>query len=387
MTVPLRIAMVAGEASGDILGAGLLQELQQQFPGLQAEGIGGELMLAQGFNSLYPLERLSVMGLTEVLGRLPELLRIRRQLVRRWRDNPPDLVIGIDAPDFTLGLERQLHDAGLTTVHYVSPSVWAWRRKRVISIKRGTDLMLTLLPFEAEFYRQHQQRVAFVGHPLADQFPLLAQTAESRTRLGVDVDARILALLPGSRGGEISRLAEPFLQAARLLHQRFPDLQFLLPAANTSRYDTLKQLIDEKFADLPVRLLLKRSGEVMAASDVILIASGTATLEAMFCKKPMVVAYRLSGLTYQILSRLVKSPWVSLPNLLAGEGLVPEILQDAVTPERLCQEVTHWLENPQACKDLTERFTALHQTLQGGASRRAAQAIVELLKDKQVQNV
>lgn len=387
MTVPLRIAMVAGEASGDILGAGLLQELQQQFPGLQAEGIGGELMLAQGFDSLYPLERLSVMGLTEVLGRLPELLRIRRQLVRRWRDNPPDLVIGIDAPDFTLGLERQLHDAGLTTVHYVSPSVWAWRRKRVVSIKRGTDLMLTLLPFEAEFYRQHQQRVAFVGHPLADQFPLLPQTAENRARLGIDADARVVALLPGSRGGEVGRLAEPFLQAARLLHQRFPELQFLLPAANTSRYDTLKQLIDEKFADLPVQLLLKRSGEVMAASDVILIASGTATLEAMFCKKPMVVAYRLSGLTYQILSRLVKSPWISLPNLLAGEGLVPEILQDAVTPERLCQEVTHWLESPQACHDLAEQFTALHQTLQGGASRRAAQAIVELLKDKQVQNV
>lgn len=382
--MPLKIAIVAGEASGDILGAGLIATLRAHFPDLQAEGIAGELMQAQQVESLFPMERLSVMGLTEVLGRLPELLSIRKQLIHRWIDNPPDVFIGIDAPDFTLKLERKLHDAGIPSVHYVSPSVWAWRRKRVVSIKQGTDLMLTLFPFEAQFYRENQQRVAFVGHPLADQFPLEALTQPSRKALNVDEKSVFVGLLPGSRRGEIAKLAEPFLDAARLLHQHNPQLQFLLPAANSARYDTLKQLIDKRYRELPIRLFLKQSGDVMAASDVILIASGTATLEAMFCKKPMVVAYRLSGLTYFILSRLVKSPWISLPNLLAGQLLVPEILQDDVTPERLSQEVQFWLDNPQSCTELKERYLQLHETLRGGASQRAANAILELLKDKQV---
>ena len=382
--MPLRIAIVAGEASGDILGAGLIKSLKAYFPDVEVEGIAGELMLAEGAKTLYPLERLSVMGLTEVLGRLPELLNIRKELIQRWKNNPPDLFIGIDAPDFTLKLERKLHDAGITTVHYVSPSVWAWRRKRVVSIKQGTDLMLTLLPFEADFYREHQQRVAFVGHPLADQFPLKPDTEGQRQVLGVDQNARVIALLPGSRGGEVSRLATLFLEAARLLHQRYPDLEFLLPAANQARYDFLKQLIDSDYPDLPVKLLLKQSGAVMAASDVILIASGTATLEAMFCKKPMVVAYRLSALTYFILSKLVKSRWISLPNLLAKETLVPEILQNHVTPDRLVNEIDTWLNDPEACQELEKRFTQLHELLRGGASQRAAQAIVELLNDKQV---
>ena len=382
--MPLRIAIVAGEASGDILGAGLIKALKAHYPDLEVEGIAGELMLAEGVQSLYPLERLSVMGLTEVLGRLPELLKIRKQLIQRWTANPPDLFIGIDAPDFTLKLERKLHDAGITTVHYVSPSVWAWRRKRVVSIKQGTDLMLTLLPFEADFYREHQQRVAFVGHPLADQFPMQPDTEGQRQLLGVDKQARVIALLPGSRGGEVSRLAVPFLETAKQLYQRYPDVEFLLPAANSARYDDLKQLIDTDYPDLPVKLLLKQSGTAMAASDVILIASGTATLEAMFCKKPMVVAYRLSAFTYFILSKLVKSPWISLPNLLAKETLVPEILQDQVTPDRLVNEIDAWLNDPAACQELEKRFTQLHELLRGGASQRAALAIVELLNDKQV---
>ena len=382
--MPLKVAIVAGEASGDILGAELIRALKLHYPDLQVEGIAGELMLSEGAQTLYPLERLSVMGLTEVLGRLPELLKLRNQLIQRWIENPPDLFIGIDAPDFTLKLERKLHDAGITTVHYVSPSVWAWRRKRVISIKRGTDLMLTLLPFEADFYREHQQRVAFVGHPLADQFPMSPNTLGQRQALGIDQQARVIALLPGSRGGEVSRLAVPFLETAKQLHLRYPDLTFLMPAANSARYDYLKQLIDTDYSDLPIRLLLKQSAAVMAASDVILIASGTATLEAMFCKKPMVVAYRLSALSYCILSRLVKSRWISLPNLLANESLIPEVLQDQVTPERLVKEIDVWLNDSNACNAIEARFTQLHDLLRGGASQRAAQAIVELLNDKQV---
>lgn len=384
--MPLRIAIVAGEASGDILGAGLISALKVHYPDLHAEGIAGELMQAEGVQSLFPMERLSVMGLTEVLGRLPELLKIRKHLIQRWIDDPPDVFIGIDAPDFTLKLERKLRDVGITTVHYVSPSVWAWRSKRVISIKKGTDLMLTLFPFEADFYRDHQQRVAFVGHPLADHFPIEPDSRMNRQLLGVDEHVRLVALLPGSRGGEVSRLAEPFLNAARLLYQRDPDLQFLMPAANAVRYETLKEMLETRFSDLPVKLFLKQSGEVMAASDVILIASGTATLEAMFCKKPMVVAYKLSSLSYCILSRLVKSPWIALPNLLAGEALVPEVLQNAVTAERLCDEVQYWLDHSDACADLTRRYTSLHETLRGAASQRAAQAVVELLNDKRVFN-
>ena len=380
--MPLKLAIVAGEASGDILGAGLIKALKAHYPDLIVEGIAGDLMQAEGARSLFPLERLSVMGLTEVLGRLPELLSIRKQLIQHWAENPPDLFVGIDAPDFTLRLERKLHDLGITTVHYVSPSVWAWRRKRVHSIKQGTDLMLTLLPFEADFYREHQQRVAFVGHPLADQFPMQPNTEDYRQKFAVQPDQRVVALLPGSRGGEVSQLAKPFLEAAKRLSSRYPDLTFLMPAANQARFTYLSELIATDYAALPLTLTLKQSGEVMAASDVILIASGTATLEAMFCKKPMVVAYRLSTLTYAILSRLVKSPWISLPNLLANKTLVPEILQNEVTPEKLAQAVERWLEDPSACEEVTHEFQRLHQQLRGGASEKAALAIIELLNEK-----
>lgn len=382
--MPLRVAMVAGEASGDILGAGLIKSLKSFYPDLEVEGIAGELMIAEGAKSLYPIERLSVMGLTEVLGRLPELLKIRKQLKQRWIDDPPDLFIGIDAPDFTLKLERYLHDAGILTVHYVSPSVWAWRRKRVESIKQGTDLMLTLLPFEADFYRQHQQRVAFVGHPLADQFPLEPDVKASKRVLGYHEQANIIALLPGSRSGEVTKLADPFLQAAKVLHQRYPEVQFVMPAANQARYEYLKKLIDADYAHLPIKLVFKQSDHAMNASQVIIIASGTATLEAMFCKKPMVVAYRLSGLTYFILSRLVKSRWISLPNLLAKQSLVPEILQDEVTGLKLADEVERWLCHPEDCQALEKRFRSLHEDLRGGASDRASKAIHQLLLEKQV---
>jgi len=382
MSRVLKVAIVAGEASGDILGAGLIQALKQQYPLLHVEGIGGELMQAQGCESLYPMERLSVMGLVEVLGRLRELVGIRRQLVRRWIEQPPDLFIGIDAPDFNLGLEQSLHDAGITTVHYVSPSVWAWRKKRVHKIKRSTDLMLTLFPFEAAFYQEHQQRVAFVGHPLADQIPLQPDRLAARIALGLAPSAEVIALLPGSRAGEVSQLATPFLDAARLLTQRRPGIAFVLPAASQQRHDELQKLIQSHYSDLKVHLILKQSHQALYACDAVLIASGTATLEAMLCKRPMVVAYRMSPITFRILSYLVSITSVSLPNLLAGRQLVPEVLQNEVTPQRLADEIERLLDDQAERQALLEAFTHLHHSLRLNADVQAARAITELLEQK-----
>lgn len=331
----LRIAILAGEASGDILGAGLLHALHGRVEQLEIVGVGGELMAAQGLRSRFPMERLSVMGLVEVLGRLPELLRRRARLAEELIADPPDVFVGIDAPDFNLGLERRLRRAGIPTVHYVSPSVWAWRRKRIFSIRKSTDLMLTLLPFETRIYEEHQIAVRFVGHPLANQIPLEPDQAAARAALGLAAEGELVALLPGSRGGEIRQLAEPFLDTARWLLQRRPELRFLLPAANDRRHGELAALIAEKYADLPLELTRGRSREVMAAADSILIASGTATLEAMLLKKPMVVAYRMAPLTYKILSRLISSRHIALPNLLADRRMVPEVLQDEVRAEVL----------------------------------------------------
>lgn len=382
MSRPLRVAIVAGEVSGDILGGDLLAELRRRHPDLQVEGIGGELMQQQGMETLYPMERLAVMGLVEVLGRLPELLRVRRRLIRRWRQQPPDLFIGIDAPDFNLGLEKALRASAIPTVHYVSPSVWAWRRGRIHGIRRSTDLMLTLFPFEAAFYQAHQQPVAFVGHPLADQIPLLPDTSAAREALGLFVQRPVLALLPGSRAGEVAQLAPPFLRTARMLYERYPDLQFVLPAANQLRYDSLSALIESEFATLPVKLVLKQSRLAMEASDAILIASGTATLEAMLYKKPMVVAYRMAPLTYRLLSRLVRSRWISLPNLLAQETLVAEVLQDDVCPERLLPELERVLRSGPEREQMVEHFTRLHLQLRQGASEKAATAVEQLLRQR-----
>ncbi len=340
-------------------------------------------MLEEGLRSLYPMERLSVMGLTEVLGRLPELLKLRKRLAEHWKQNPPDVFIGIDAPDFTLGLEEHLKASGIATVHYVSPSVWAWRKKRIFKIKRSTDLMLTLLPFEAAFYEQHQQRVAFVGHPLADDIPLLPNAEHAKSLLKIALDKRVVALLPGSRKSEVSQLAKVFLQTAQMLTKQDPDLVFVLPAANQKRYQELQTLISDEFSELNVQLLLKQSQIAMEASDAILIASGTATLEAMLYKKPMVVAYRLSPITYCILSRMITSQWVSLPNLLAQQTLVPELLQQKATPNLLSEALLQSLENTAYRASLVDRFTEIHHKLRQNASEKAAAAVISLMQDKQ----
>jgi len=378
----LRIALVAGEASGDILGSGLISELSKRFPNTTFEGIGGDLMIAAGLVSRAPMERLSVMGLVEVLSRLPELLSLRKSLVQHWLKNPPDVFIGIDAPDFTLELERRLKEAGITTVHYVSPSVWAWKAKRIYKIKEAVDLLLALFPFEAQHYEKTQQRISFVGHPLADTIANDPKIPIARDTFQLASTQRVIGILPGSRSSEIRYLARPFLEAARLLWQHNNDLVFLLPAANEKRYEQLQRLIDESFSDLPVQLIMGRSREVMAASDVILIASGTATLEATLLKKPMVVGYKMAGLTYAIFSRMLKTPYVSLPNILAGEALVPEVLQKELTPERLCAEVEHWLDSSTDKYYVVQRFSAIFEQLHKNADQQAADAIELLMKEK-----
>ena len=374
MASKLRVALVAGEASGDILGSGLMQALKAQHPDIEFMGVGGPRMEAQGLPSYFPMERLSVMGLFEVLGRLVELLLRRRRLVRTLIAGRPDVFIGIDAPDFNLGLELKLRRAGIRTVHYVSPSVWAWRQKRVFKIREACDLMLTLFPFEAQFYQQHAVPVRFVGHPLANSIALEVDRAGARQALGLDPDATVVALMPGSRGGEVSRLGPLFLQAAALLNRQRPGLRFVLPCASVPRRDQLEQMLAGQ--DLHLELLDGRSHEALAACDAVLIASGTATLEALLHKRPMVVAYRVANMTYRILKRLVKSTFFSLPNLLAGRQLVPEFIQDEATAEALAEAVSALLHDGQ---EQTEGFAAIHLALRQDASTQAAEAVLQLV--------
>ena len=369
----LRIALVAGEASGDILGSGLMRAIKARHPDAEFIGVGGPLMEAQGMTSYFPMERLSVMGLVEVLGRLKELLARRKLLIQTLIDEKPDVFIGIDAPDFTLNIELKLRQAGIKTVHYVSPSVWAWRQKRVLKIREGCDLMLTLLPFEARFYEEQGVPVRFVGHPLADTIPLQADQLAARAALGLG-EGPVVALMPGSRGGEVGRLGALFFDAAERLVAVRPDIRFVLPCASPQRREQIEQLLQGR--ELPLTLLDGQSHVALAACNAVLIASGTATLEALLYKRPMVVAYRLAPLTYWILKRMVKSPYVSLPNLLAQRLLVPELLQDAATAEALAQTLLPLLDNGDA---QTAGFDAIHRTLRRDASNQAAEAVLNLI--------
>ena len=369
----LRIALVAGEASGDILGAGLMRALKERHPGVEFIGVGGPLMEAQGLTSYFPMERLSVMGLVEVLGRLRELLARRKKLIKTLITEKPDVFIGIDAPDFTLNIELKLRQAGIKTVHYVSPSVWAWRQKRVLKIREGCDLMLTLLPFEARFYEEKGVPVRFVGHTLADAIPLEADRTAARAELGLP-DGPLVALMPGSRGGEVGRLGGLFLDAAQRLRAMRPGVRFVIPCASPQRRAQIEELLASR--DLPVTLLDGRSHQALAACNAVLIASGTATLEALLYKRPMVVAYRLAPLTYWILKRMVKSPYISLPNLLAQRLLVPELLQDDATPEALALTLSPLIDGGE---EQTRGFDEIHRTLRRDASNQAAEAVLNLI--------
>lgn len=378
MAERMRIGIVVGEASGDILGAALISSLRKHFPDAEFSGIGGPRMLALGFHSFFPQDRLAVMGLIEPLKRLPELLKIRAFLRDHFIANPPAVFIGIDAPDFNLTLEGYLKEKGIPTVHYVSPSVWAWRQKRVFKIARSVDLMLTLLPFEAEFYQRHKVPVEFVGHHLADEIPLAVDQQAARSALHIAPDARVVALLPGSRGNEVERLGSVFMQAAVLCLRHDASIQFVIPAASADRYRQLHLQLSA-FMDYPIQLVNGQSQTVMAAADVVLMASGTTALEALLLKRPMVIAYKLSWLSWEILSRLVKTPFVGLPNLLAGKKLVPELLQDNATPENLSAAIMHYFEHPQETEQLRATFYQMHETLKRDASTRAADAIAKLV--------
>ncbi|WP_431701961.1 lipid-A-disaccharide synthase [Pseudomonas sp. BR20] len=373
----LRIALVAGEASGDILGAGLMRALKARHPAVEFIGVGGPLMQAEGLTSYFPMERLSVMGLVEVLGRLRELLARRKLLIQTLIEEKPDVFIGIDAPDFTLNIELKLRQAGIKTVHYVSPSVWAWRQKRVLKIREGCDLMLTLLPFEARFYEEKGVPVRFVGHTLADNIPLQADRAAARAELGLP-EGPLVALMPGSRGGEVGRLASVFFDAAERLQALKPGVRFVLPCASPQRRAQIETLLVGR--NLPLTLLDGRSHLALAACDAVLIASGTATLEALLYKRPMVVAYRLAPLTFWILKRMVKSPYISLPNLLAQRLLVPELLQDDATPEALAQTLLPLIDGGE---EQTRGFDDIHRTLRRDASNQAADAVLTLIGQKQ----
>ncbi len=374
----MRIGVLAGEASGDMLGARVLAALRQRFPELLVEGIGGPLMEAQGLRSMAPMERLSVMGLVEPLLRLPELLRIRREVLAHFTANPPDLFLGIDSPDFNLRLEQQLRARGVTTAHLVSPSVWAWRAGRVRRIKRAVDLMLCLFPFETAIYRQHAVPAQFVGHPLADEIPLQPDRAAARHALGLAPTARVLALLPGSRGGEVRLLAPLFLQTAALLRQADPELALVLPAASPAREEQLQRLLADA-ATAGVTLVRGRSREVIAASDAVLLASGTATLEAALLRRPMVVAYRMGALSWLLLKQLVKTPYVALPNILAGRALVPELLQGSATPAAMAQALQPLLSGGAAAQAQLEAFDAIRRDLSHGFAERAAAALAALV--------
>ncbi|WP_281558576.1 lipid-A-disaccharide synthase [Thalassomonas sp. RHCl1] len=371
-------AIVVGEHSGDTLGAGLISALRKTHPEAKFVGIGGPKMLALGFESLYSMEELAVMGIVEVLGRLRRLLHVRKSLVQYFTTNKPDVFIGIDAPDFNLGLEERLKQTGIPTVHYVSPSVWAWREKRIFKIERATNMVLALLPFEKAFYDKHQVPCTFVGHSLADDIPLTSDKAQARDELGLETKGKILALMPGSRGGELSRLVPVFLQSAQLLLAEDPKLTFVVPMISEHRAEQFRQLHQEHAPDLPLTLIVNKTQQVMAASDCLLMASGTVTLEAALIKRPMVITYKFNVLTYLLGKWLVKLKWFSLPNLLANRELVPELLQQQVTTDNILPLLKERLYQDQS--QLNDTFTEIHHTLRQDASAQAAKAVLTLVK-------
>ena len=374
----MRFALVAGEASGDILGAALIRGLRARYPDATFYGVAGPRMRAAGCEAIASIDALSIMGLVEVLKHLPRLLELRRSLVERFAADRPDAFIGIDAPDFNLRVERDLRARGIKTVHVVSPSIWAWRPGRVHGIAKAVDLMLCVLPFEPALYEPHGVRAAFIGHPLADELDDTVPAARARAALGLPADGQVVGVLPGSRGSELKYLAGPFAAAAAWLHERLPGLRFVVPVAKPS----LKAAFEQAAARHPGpawTLLDGHSREAMQAADTVLLASGTAALECLLLGRPMVVAYRASAITEYLAHRLIKIPHVSLPNILSNAAVVPELLGDACTPERLGQELSQLLRHDVLRQLQVERFSAVHRELRRDAGGLAAAAIGSLL--------
>ncbi|MCJ8312126.1 MAG: lipid-A-disaccharide synthase [Saccharospirillaceae bacterium] len=370
-------AIVAGEASGDQLGAPLIKELKKRYPDAKFIGIGGDKMIKQGLESLFEMERLSVMGLFEVLSRLPELLKIRKTLKDYFIANPPDVFIGIDAPDFNLPLAKMLKLAGIKTVHYVCPSVWAWREKRVEKIKLSVDTMLCLLPFEVDFCNKHQLNAKFVGHTLADKITIEKQSDYARKELAIDLESHVLCMMPGSRQSEIKRMAPLFIEAVNLIHKEVPFLHVIIPVANEKRKLQLNEYL--KNAKFDYQIIHQNSIQALNAANVALITSGTAALEAMLCKTPMVVSYKANWLTYKIISKLLTIDYVSLPNIIANKPIVKELIQDDATVDNIKNEMLKIMDQQNQLIQIQE-FATLHKTLIAKADIQAANAIDNLIK-------
>ncbi len=374
---PLRIGIVAGELSGDTLGEGFIKAIKARYPNAEFVGIGGPKMIGQGCHSLFDMEELAVMGLVEVLGRLPRLLKVKAELVQYFTQNPPDVFIGIDAPDFNLRLERDLKQAGIKTVHYVSPSVWAWRQKRIFKIAAATDLVLAFLPFEKAFYDRFNVPCEFIGHTLADALPLQPDKQAAQRLLGLDEKKRWLAVLPGSRGGEMKLLAQPFIETCQRLHQTYPELGFVVALVNAQRREQFEAVWQQVAPELDFTLVDDTARDVITASDVVMLASGTVALECMLLKRPMVVGYKVNAITAFLARRLVKIPYVSLPNILAGQELVKEFIQQECSVDNLYHELTRLLQSDNQA--LLDKFTEMHHWIRKDADQQAAQAVLTLI--------
>ncbi len=373
-----QLALVAGEASGDLLAGLLLGGLRGRWPGLRSAGIGGPRMAAQGFEAWWPHHKLAVRGYVEVLRHYREIVGIRRQLRERLLREPPDAFIGVDAPDFNLALEADLKQRGIRTIHFVSPSIWAWRGKRIDQIGRAVDHVLCIFPFEPALYARHGIPASYVGHPLADAIPRIPPRAESRAALGLGEGDTVVALLPGSRRSEVSAIAPRLLEAAALLHRQRPGLRFVLPVVPGLR--ELVEPLQQRLAPAAdLQLLDGRSHEALAACDLSLVASGTATLEAALFKRPMVITYVMNPISWQMMKRMRYQPWVGLPNILLEDFAVPELLQDAATPQAIASAALAWLDDPAACDRLAARFDRLHGELACNTAQAATDVVEALL--------
>lgn len=373
------IAIVAGEVSGDYLAAGLILALRQRLPDVNFIGIAGPKMIEAGCDAHFAQEKLAVMGFTEALGRLPEIYGIRRKFRKFLINHPPDLMIGVDAPDFNLELELKLREQGIKTIHYVSPSVWAWRAERIHKIKKAVDRVLTLFPFEADFYRRHHVPVSYVGHPLADAIDIQVDQAASRDTLGIKHDATVIGVLPGSRRKEVEKIGPVFCKAMARLHQVHPDWVFTAPLATEKTRLMFEQQTRQLIPDIPVQIVDKQAREVMIASDLLMVASGTATLEALLCKRPMVVAYKMAASTWWYMQRKFIVDRYALPNHLSDHDVALELYQEKATPQAIADEILRLYDSPDEVSTLKQEFTGIHQQLRCDASEKAADAVMEVL--------
>ncbi|MDT0593707.1 lipid-A-disaccharide synthase [Glaciecola petra] len=379
---PLRIGLVVGETSGAILAQGMLKEILQRYPDAVVEGIGSQQLIDMGMNSLFDMNELSVMGLVEVLKHLPRLMHIRKTVIRHFINSPPDVFIGVDAPDFNLTVEKKLKAVGIPTVHYVSPTVWAWREKRIHKIAKATNLVLGVFPFENEIYAKYNIPFKFVGHTMADSIPIEIDKIAAKDALQLRADNLYLALLPGSRKREIDALLNVFIDTYQLLKQKHPNMRIIIPAVNLEREEQIKEMLKDNYPELTDYIISRRPArEVMMASDLVLLASGTAALEAMLCKSPMVVAYKMSGLTYMMMKRLYKPAYFALPNILANKSLVPEFLQEQVNPDNLAHHLEQVMSEER--EDLLLDYTAIHNSLAKSADVESSKAILSLIGESQ----